>query len=121
MAAESALAGMGKEGPDVWNVLSMIVAVAGTCYGIYYTYKVNRAGDNHDFVGRSISMGFPLGIRFLAAVVPLVIVLSVIGHALRIPYGAWTLVFVLGLMFVYFWRLAHHLRWIASSPGAAEV
>ncbi|MBS1983014.1 MAG: hypothetical protein JST16_02480 [Bdellovibrionales bacterium] len=64
----------GLEGPpNFWSNLSAVLSGAGFILSVILTYRLNRAGDDRDFVGRFAALSLPLTIKlfllqFLVAV-----------------------------------------------------
>jgi hypothetical protein len=50
------------------GLISAAVNLAMAVLGIGLCYRVNKSGDNTDFIGRTICMGWPIGIRFVAVI-----------------------------------------------------
>lgn len=100
--------------------LRAVLAVVITGAGVYIAYQANRAGDNRDFVGRSICLGLPLLVQLFAlAIVVSIALVILLGKDEWHP--AVDLLLELGLTVFFYWRLARLLRWIAAGDGVSSA
>jgi len=91
---------------NIGDFLSAAASLTVIVVGTVLCYRVNRRGDNTDFIARMICLGWPVGFRITVAVVAMFLVLAVLNalpsaslgneaFLLRIPE-------VLGYMWGYF-------------------
>ena len=88
------------------NNLLFILIYGIVLWGMFYLYKINKAGDNKDFFGRIFSLGFPSFIRFI----PFFLLISFlmgrvegfIGWVLKLSAEA------LNVSPLYYGRVVHH-------------
>lgn len=62
------------------NIVSDLFFAAVWSGTIYLAYRVNAKGDNKNFVGRYMSIGFPLMVRILLAVITFFIGMVIVGY-----------------------------------------
>ncbi|MFW5431927.1 MAG: hypothetical protein ACKE5Q_03995 [Methylophilaceae bacterium] len=60
------------------NCLELVLGVAG----IVYCYKINSTGDDKDFIARMVCIGFPVMIRLISVLFPIMVIISVLGEVL---------------------------------------
>jgi hypothetical protein len=61
--------------PGLWEYLDVAAALVLTLAGTVIAYRVNGAGDGRNFLGRYFPIMWVLTVRFLAGLVPLMVVL----------------------------------------------
>ncbi|MBR9788621.1 MAG: hypothetical protein GYB40_11860 [Vibrionaceae bacterium] len=61
------------EHSNVWDQVEAIANIVVVLAGTYFAYRANGADSGSDFLGRYFSLGFVVTIRFLALLVPIVI------------------------------------------------
>ena len=59
---------------NLYSAINTIALILVSIWGVYYCYKVNRAGDNKDFIVRVICLGLPVTVRVLTFVLPIIFV-----------------------------------------------
>lgn len=111
----------------IWGLAYSTASLLLTVIGTWMCFRANARGDNRLFVERYICVGFPILVQvylvylllFYCAYAAFTLTGSVDGSdfsRLSRPYtaAAWTAV-----LLVYFVRLHHHVRWLAS-PEVSE-
>jgi hypothetical protein len=112
--------------PGPWDYLDVTASLALTLAGTIVAYRVNGAGDGRNFLGRYFPIMWVLTVRFLAGLVPLMVVL--IG-ALLVASGWFTepdagpedaadvmwvvTVATWAVTVLFYYRLAVHVRDVA--------
>lgn len=48
---------------NYYDYIDSVLAVAITIGGVYYCYKINKEGDNKNFIARVICIGLPVAVR----------------------------------------------------------
>lgn len=100
-----------------------VVNVLAACLGSLAAYRINRMGDNRDFVGRIICLSLPVGLRVLVAglVAALALGICVGGlapgladHFLSDSISWPDTVFYSGITVLLYWRLCLHISRIAK-------
>lgn len=114
--------------PGLWNDASIpselvnwvgfLAGVVLVCFGTYCSYVSNGGARGIDFLARYLSLGWVLIIRLmvLAAVVYLCIFLlyALLDLAPESQWQAWSsLLTAIGLLALYYWRLAVHMKQVA--------
>ena len=108
------------------SVLTLLVTLIGTIW----CYRANGGRNGHEFIDRSICLGLPIGIRLIVVMIFILILYFIVGSIIygeafflstKIPN--WLDVTIGALIQIAFiWRLAVHLRWIASeSPELPTI
>ena len=104
---------------ELMNWTGFLAGVVLVCVGTYASYISNGGARGIDFLARYLSLGWVLLIRVmvLAAVVSLCI--FVLLDQLALPHAtqwqAWSnLLIAIGLLVLYYWRLAVHMKQVAS-------
>ncbi|MFA5190631.1 MAG: tetratricopeptide repeat protein [Verrucomicrobiia bacterium] len=105
----------------ILSAINIIATVGGT----YGAYRINRAGDDRDFIARAICLSIPLTIRIFGPILGVwgacELLLWIVGEAApesSEPQTGWvSIIIVLIFEVVYYWRLWHHIAWV-SRPQA---
>ncbi len=105
------------------SVAKSVLIIIGIVAGTYIAYRANCAGDDKDFIGRSICLSVPINIRLLVAVAGLYLACAVVDSIIggkAFDSGSvltrWFEVVVYCIaMVVFYWRLWHHIAWVSSS------
>lgn len=108
-------------------VATSIFSIIGTAVGTYVTYRANRSGDDRDFIARSVCFFFPIGVRIAAAWTAIYVTYQIVGSMIGgdafdqfNAYTTWVDVgFFCLVQIALYWRLCHHLTWIARSSDTA--
>lgn len=113
------------------RLVSVALKLTVGIVGIILCYRVNRSGDNKDFIPRMICLGWPAGVQFVTILSALTIVQGLFSAALgfesltRIPYRLWTswgdwfasVLFLTG----YYWILYGAIAHVAHPDTAKEA
>jgi len=108
-------------------IVSSSTLILGGALGTYATYRVNRRGDDLEFIDRSMCLGLPIILRLVVVAMPVYIAYFVVGsliggeafdrftvHTTWIDVG-----FYAALLAAFYWRLAHHLSLVSKSNEVA--
>ncbi len=105
----------------IFDILLLVLTVSGSIW----IYNINKKGDNKDFIGRYVSLSFPIGIQTLLLAIILFIIIFAGGFLITLnienfnvsEYGLFSV--LIGTMFLsllyYYIRLAYAIK-IASRP-----
>ena len=63
------------ENSNIWDAVNSIGNIVIAIVGTFFAYEANGAREGKDFLGRYLSIGFVMSIRFLALLVPIMIAL----------------------------------------------
>ena len=93
------------------------INLAAIVLGIILCYRVNRSGDNSDFIGRMVCLGWPIGIWYAVFYSPFFLIMQYIGHWEWFSATMWWL----GLFYIssYYSSIARLLIFVAQSEPAA--
>ena len=58
--------------PNIWDAVNSIGHILIPVMGTFFAYEANGAREGKDFLGRYLSIGFVMTIRFLALLVPII-------------------------------------------------
>lgn len=99
--------------------ISSLVFIVCTCFGTYYCYRRNLAGDGRRFVERFICIGWPVSIRFfvflLVALVSLGVADHLIGGEASEPlFESGVIAFTILAEVIFYWYLGSHIHDIAT-------
>jgi hypothetical protein len=121
--------GTGTEFP-ITEVAGLPIAIAIALTGTIICYRANRSGDNTDFIGRMVCLGWPILVKvFVLAVVTGFAVIALtdsvgmamgcasdqIQKAWDLEGAVWSLVF--GIL--YCWQLYKYVRLVAQPKEAS--
>lgn len=101
------------------SVLNIIVTIVGTIW----CYKVNKAGDNSDFIDRYICLSLPVGVRVIVVFIVVIITYDIVAH---IIFGDaftefnksfnWIDVFTTTtFQVIFYWKLSEAINDVATS------
>jgi hypothetical protein len=113
----SSIAYMPATQPSVASFSCDLADLVAAVLGTVACYRVNRSGDDKDFLVRLYCLGLPVGISTLAVAAICLVPLIVLPDAAGFPISGESLD-VLGLVVVigvYYWRLWHWTRFVAHS------
>ncbi|MBI4963349.1 MAG: hypothetical protein HY913_08730 [Desulfomonile tiedjei] len=122
--------------PETFNILTLMCNAASVIIvttGVMLCYRANRNGDNTDFIGRMICLGWPVGIRLLVlavipglALFPTFSLIDRVGTAMgyswdQIKEAMLVPEYVLRLAFgiLYFWLLYKYVKLVAQPKEAS--
>lgn len=57
------------------DTINTIIMLCITIGGLYYCYKKNEKGDHKDFIVRAFCLGFPITVRMVAVLLPILILM----------------------------------------------
>ncbi len=69
------------------SLISAAVNVTVAAIGIILCYKINKSGDNTDFIGRTICLGWPIGVQLVGGVSVFFLVFSLPGFLSDVAPG----------------------------------
>jgi hypothetical protein len=104
---------------NMWDRLDWVGMLIVFVFGSLYAYRCNALGDGRDFLTRIIALGWVFGVRFtVSIVIPVVIAAFVIeeiamGEVAETTTPFQTAALIL-LEVVFYWRLGHHVKDVAS-------
>ena len=114
---------------SIWTYVGAVVTPGITLVGTYIAWHQNGRSAGRDFLGRYFPLMWVLGVRFcvmpLAVILPIVFVGGIVagltgfGNGGEIPALTEPMALVLGWtwLVVFYWRLAVHMREIATTSG----
>ncbi len=108
---------------DLWDGLLAAVLIAVTVAGILYCFSRNRGPRGHDFIQKSIVLGWVVFVRLVPAALVIGIGLYLMKEALEHPFEATSWLDVIGwavFEIIYYERLGRHLRDTAGPPAESE-
>ena len=101
------------ENLNIWDVVSSIGNIVITIVGTFFAYEANGAREGKDFLGRYLSIGFVMSIRFLALLVPIMIALIFLNDGERTrPLES---ILLLAWLVFFFVRVCKHIGDVESS------
>jgi hypothetical protein len=103
-----------------WDVLSAITGTVFAIGGVIYSYNRNGGGAGHDFIHKSVVLGWVVMIRLLAIIIPIAIGIGFLktslGHSC--DQTSWVDVIAVSLFeAVYFQRLGKHIAETNKTAG----
>jgi hypothetical protein len=109
------------------TIAGSFTLVLGSALGTYLTYRVNRRGDDREFIDRSVCLGLPIIVRLLTVATPVLIAYlsagSFFGGEAFDQFAAHTtwvdVAFGAAFLAVFYWRLALHLSFVSKSDDLA--
>ena len=101
------------ENLNIWDVVSSIGNIVITIVGTFFAYEANGAREGKDFLGRYLSIGFVMSIRFLALLVPIMIALIFLNDGER-TRPLESILLLAWLVFLYV-RICKHIGDVESS------
>lgn len=112
--------------PETFNIVRFIPSAAGviiTTAGTILCYRVNRSGDNADFIGRMICLSWPISIKILVVFTPIIMVVGILFHAaFGIDADLDPIVTVFGILLgiSLYWLLYKYVKLVAQPKEAAD-
>jgi hypothetical protein len=111
-----------NEAPNVWSRITDSASLA-IVPGTYLAYRANGAATGYQFAPRYFSLAWVLSIRFMPLTLVSFLLAAIVAEAVRLLSNprddpgqhSWMHVLVVAEVTVlYYWRLGHHLRDVAS-------
>ncbi len=106
------------------RLTSVALNLAATVIGIILCYSANNSGDNSDFIGRMICLGWPCAFRTIAFFLAIFLMIIVAGIPLKPEIGRIFDApehFIRGswwpFIFIYFALISRYLTWVAQRKG----
>ncbi len=101
--------------PNQWDAYIDLSIIAITILGTIACYQSNKSGDDKEFIERYISIGFPVAIRTLLILIPVMIIFYGFVEFIRkeeIPdtSSMYDLVLNIGFMIYFYWRLNSSIK-----------
>ena len=123
LAAATELAIYSLEPVSPALIATSLVSIVGTAAGIYITYRANHAGDDRDFIARSVCLTFPVGVRVVVVSIAVYVTYMIVGSIIGgdtfdqfTEHTTWIdVVFFCVVEIAFYWRLWHHIAWISRS------
>ncbi len=104
---------------NLWlSLLSLVLLV----FGLTCLYKINKHGDDKNFIERIICLSFPIGIRIAVFFIPVVSTAFIIG-TYQASLSAYTKLGVgYGVIFMlyYYYALYHGIKIAAGKKGSGS-
>ncbi len=107
---------------DKINIWLSLISIALLTFGLSCVYKVNKKGDDKNFIERIICLSFPIGVRLGAFFIPVLSIAMIIG-----TYGANIAAYMkLGVgygivcMLYYYYALYHGIKIAAGKHQASK-
>lgn len=109
-----------KEDEHLWDHIGDLIEIIAILSGTIYCYKANGGARGRQFLQRYFSVSWVVGQRILSVMIPALIVYMIgvvsAGIALDSPQGAFCqCLFNTALTVLIYWRIGHHLRFIADT------
>ena len=113
--------GLVEENPNIWDMLSAIGNVIIAVVGTVFAYRANGSANGKDFLGRFLSIGFVVSIRFLVFIIPLLIALAFLSITVfpEVDENMSSLIFILPFLSWYallFWYICRHINDVQNFP-----
>lgn len=111
------------ERPTVISITESIMVMVITVVGTLLSYKINKAGDDKEFIDRYVCLSIPLFIKLTVLLIGVYIIYMVAGHMVLsdtfdkyIDSTSWIDVLILLLFeLLFYWRLSHHIGWVSKT------
>lgn len=122
----------GGSSDAVDSIIGILIAILAIFFGTYICYKVNKSGDNVNFVERFICLSLPIAIKIFLLWV-LVVILTVVSAFILgftgvldspsnetfLIFKSLSLLLVLTVIFSvwisFYWRIYVHMKWISHN------
>jgi hypothetical protein len=112
--------------PETLSFISLFgssFVVLITIIGTMFCYKVNRQGDNTDFIGRYICLFLPVTVRLIVFYILIYALYMILGTILLgYAFEKFTdstnwidVIFAIGLELIFYWKLSVSIRRVAMS------
>jgi uncharacterized membrane-anchored protein YitT (DUF2179 family) len=103
------------ENTNGWDFINSLSNVLIATVGTLFAFKANGSGNGKDFLGKFLSIGFVVSIRFLVYMIPLMIALSVyyffaFEEEDVIPSSVADVIPFLIWYVAIYWRLCVHIK-----------
>jgi hypothetical protein len=118
----------------ITDLVSACLALTITIVGTVMCYRVNRSGDNQDFIGRMVCLAWPIGIKllvlFIAVLLPILIFVDVAtwgaGSEVSTAKGERaediaTVIWGLTFLLVFYWMLYKYVGLVAQVKTAEDT
>jgi len=99
-----------------FSELRLVLALFGTAIsvlGVIYAYDQNGGRTGYDFIQKSVTLGWVLGIRMMALLIPMAIVMGLLKDSLgqSAHETSWVDIFFISAFTVFYYlRLGKHLK-----------
>ena len=112
-----------EEQLNFFTLISSAIAITATVVGLILSYRVNKMGDDKEFIDRYVCVGLPIAVKLVVLLIGIgilyVILCEVIFGCADDKYleeSSWVDIF-LPLIFnlLFWWRIIHHIGWISRS------
>jgi hypothetical protein len=112
----------------MWYALSSLAAVVISIVGIVLCYRVNKAGDDADFIERIVCLGWPVTIKLAVLFGVIMIVIAIVGEIMTQHYymsstGPEALNELLSLVYeiVLYLMLYKYIKMVSHAKKAQDV
>jgi len=107
---------------DVVNTLYYIIA---TIVGLILSYRINKMGDNKEFIDRFICLSAPIYFKLIVIFFCIILLFLILSDSISyytsdesLEESLW-LDAILSMIFqlIYWWRIIHHIGWISRTDA----
>ena len=114
--------------PSFIRLIESSVVILTTIFGTMFCYKVNRQGDNADFIERYICLSLPIFFRLIGLIIIIFSLYMVCGLILLgDSFDKFTestnwidVILTIGFELLYYWKLSVSIRKVAMSKPRSE-
>ena len=111
------------EMPTVITITESVIVLMITVGGTLLSYKINKGGDDKEFIDRYVCLSIPILIKLIVLAIGFYIVYMILGYIVLsdtfdkyIDSTTWfDVLFALIFELLFFWRLTHYFSWVSNS------
>lgn len=108
--------------PGVITLTESLIVIIITGVGTLLSYKINKAGDNKEFIDRYVCLSIPILIKLIVLLIGFYIIYLLVGYRVLgdtfdkyIDSTSWMDVLFTSLFeLLFFWRLIHHMDGVSK-------
>lgn len=108
---------------NFWDGAGMVWSIAVAVLGTLHVYQQNGGADGQHVLQRYLAIGWVVGLRWLAATIPVMVLLFALLAASGMELGPTTWhesLTIAALEVGLYWRIGHHVRDLARRTGTAQ-
>jgi hypothetical protein len=105
------------------NAITAVVGRTTTILGTVLCYRANKSGDNTDFIGRMICLGWPICIKLLVLFVPIMVIVDLGALAIGSDFEVIKDETIIGVIWgvaaliCAYWLLYKYVRLVAQAKA----